>query len=82
MLNDLLGRKAGTVAGFKYSEAMLAAGAKGVVWDVETLRTYLPKPKDFVPGTKMTFVGLAKSEDIEDIIAYLRQFSPNYVPAE
>ena len=51
----LLGRKAGTIEGFKYSEAMLAKAAEGIVWDEATLVTYLPDPKAFVPKTKMLF---------------------------
>jgi len=54
----IVGRKAATMEGFKYSDAMLAKGAEGVVWDEATLSTYLPDPKAFVPGTKMTFPGL------------------------
>ncbi len=80
VFNDLFGRTAGTVEGYKYSDAMRAAGQNGVVWDEQTLRAYLPKPRDFVTGTKMTFVGLKKPEDIENLIVYLRQFSPDYVP--
>ena len=82
VFNDLFGRTAGTVEGYKYSDAMRAAGENGVVWDEKTLREYLPKPRDFVKSTKMTFVGLKKPEDIENLIAYLRQFSPDYVSPE
>lgn len=82
VFNDLFGRVAGTVEGFNYSDAMRQAGQNGVVWDEKTLREYLPRPRDFVTGTKMTFVGLKKPEDIENLIAYLRQFSPDYVPAD
>lgn len=82
VLNNLFGRTAGTYEGFKYSDVMIEAGQNGVVWNEETLRTYLPKPNDFVSGTKMTFAGLKKPEDIENLIAYLLTFSPDYTPAE
>jgi cytochrome c len=71
-LGGLIGRAAGTVAGFNYSKAMVAAGAGGVVWNEETLAKYLVDPKAMVPGTKMAFAGLKKPEDIQNVIAYLK----------
>jgi cytochrome c2 len=82
VLNDVFGRVAGTYPDYKYSDAMIAAGAGGVVWTEETLSTYLKKPRDFVPGTKMAFVGLPNQADIDNLLAYLITLSPNYVPAE
>lgn len=79
-LNDVLGRTAGTAPDYKYSKAMIEAGAGGLVWTEETLKPYLRKPKDVVPGTKMAFAGLPKEEDEDNLIAYLLTFSPNYVP--
>ena len=74
-LNDLIGKTAGTHAGYKYSKAMMDAGAGGLVWDEATLTTYLHDPKAMVKGTKMAFAGLKKDEDIANVIAYLKQFS-------
>jgi cytochrome c len=71
-LKGVVGRKAASIEGYKYSEAMLAKGAEGVVWDEATLAVYLPDPKAFVPKTKMAFAGLKKPEDVADIIAYLK----------
>jgi cytochrome c len=71
-LKGIVGRKAATVEGFKYSEAMLAKGAEGVVWDEATLAAYLPDPRAFVPGTKMVFAGVKKPEDVTDLIAFLK----------
>ena len=71
-LKGVVGRKAATVQGYKYSPAMLAKGAQGVVWDEATLKTYLPDPKAFVPGTKMTFPGLKNPQDVANVIAYLK----------
>jgi len=71
-LKGLVGRKAASVEGYKYSEAMLAKGAEGVVWDEATLTAYLPDPKGFVPKTKMAFAGLKKPEEVADVIAYLK----------
>lgn len=71
-LKGLVGRKGAAVADYKYSEAMLAKAAEGLVWDEATLAAYLPDPKAFVPKTKMVFSGLKKPEDVEHLIAFLK----------
>ncbi|CAN7632806.1 cytochrome c family protein [Mesorhizobium amorphae] len=75
-LHGVMGRTAGTHPDFKYSEAMVAAGTSGVKWDEPTLASYLHDPKGMVKGTKMVFPGLKKDEDVANVIAYLKQFSP------
>ena len=70
-LHGVFGRKAGTVEGFKYSEAMLEAGVKGLEWNEEAVGKYLENPRAFVPGNKMAFPGLKDEADRKDIIAYL-----------
>lgn len=80
-LNAVLGRVAGTAEGFKYSQALIDAGVGGLTWTPETLAPWLHKPQDLVPGTKMPFAGLANQADIDNVIAYLATFSPDYVPA-
>lgn len=82
VLNGVVGRTAGTLEGFNYSQAMKDAGAGGLVWTPETLTEFLAKPRDYVKGTKMAFGGLPKPEDIANVIAYLQTFSPDYVPAQ
>lgn len=74
-LNDVIGRTAGTVEGYKYSKAMVEAGAGNLVWDKASLRDYLAKPRDFVKGTKMAFAGLKKEDELANVIAYLATFS-------
>jgi cytochrome c len=81
-LNAVLGRTAGTLEGYSYSQAMKDAGAGGLVWTPETLAQYLPKPRDFVKGTKMSFPGLSNPDDVANVIAYLATFSPDYKPAQ
>lgn len=71
-LKGVVGRKAASEAGFKYSEAMMAKGAEGLVWDEANLATYLADPKAFVPKNKMAFPGLKKPEDVADVIAFLK----------
>ena len=82
--NDLLGRTAGGLESFekKYSKAMKAAGEGGLVWTEDTLKEYLANPKQYIKGTKMAFAGFKDEQDLEDIVAYLATFSPNYVPEE
>jgi cytochrome c len=72
-LQGLFGRTAGTVEGFKYSDSMMQHGKDGLVWNAETINTYLIDPKGFVPGNKMAFPGLKKPEERADVIAYLQQ---------
>lgn len=67
-LQNILGRAAGSVDGFKYSKAMSGAN---LVWDAENLRGFLAKPKKFMPKTKMSFPGLKKDADLDNLIAYL-----------
>lgn len=74
-LNNIIGAKAGSQEGFKYSKAMTEKGEGGLTWTEETIDSYLEKPKDVVPGTKMAFPGLKKEDDREDVIAYLKTFS-------
>lgn len=64
----VVGRDIGGVAEFKYSSSMMDMGG---TWTAENLDAYLTKPKEFIPGTKMSFVGLKKPEDRQNIIAYL-----------
>ncbi|MHA7776748.1 c-type cytochrome [Roseibium sp. M-1] len=74
-LNGILGRTAGSLEDYKYSNAMVEAGNGGLVWDETSLTTYLTKPKDMIKGTKMAFAGLKKQEDLDNVIAYLASFS-------
>lgn len=69
-LVGVVGRKAGAVEGFKYSDPMKSSG---ITWDEATLGQYLKDPKGFIPGNKMAFVGLKKDDEVADVIAYLKQ---------
>lgn len=68
-LAGLVGRKAGSVAGYAYSTANKSSG---ITWSDEKLFQYLEKPMRVVPGTKMSFPGLPKAQDRADVIAYLK----------
>lgn len=73
-LVNLIGRTPGSLEGFKYSTAMRAYG-ESHVWDEATLTEYLAAPRKIVKGTRMAFPGLKNAGDIENLIAYLKQFS-------
>jgi cytochrome c len=69
-LHAVYGRKAGTLAGYNYTDAMKNSG---FTWDEASLDKYLTNPRKVVPGTRMVFVGLPKEQDRLDVIAYLKQ---------
>jgi cytochrome c len=71
LLNGLFGRAAGSVPGFRYSDANRNSG---VVWSEEIFSEYIRSPRTFMPGTRMAFVGLKKDDEIANLTAYLRQF--------
>ena len=71
VLNGVVGRKAGTYAGYNYSDANKNSG---FTWDEATLMEYLINPQAKVPHTKMTFPGLPDEKDRKDVIAYLKTF--------
>jgi cytochrome c len=66
----LLGRRAGAVPGFAYSEAMRRSG---LVWDARTLERFLADPMKAVPGTSMGYAGVKDAGERADLIAYLRE---------
>lgn len=64
----IIDKAVGTVEGYAYSKAMKEHGGK---WTYATLNDYLYKPRQAVPGTKMSFAGLKKTQDRADLIAYI-----------
>jgi len=74
VLNGVIGRPAGRVAGYAYSEANKKSG---LTWNEATFREYIKDPKAKVPGTKMSFPGLKDEQKVNDLLAYLKQFGPD-----
>lgn len=74
---NVVGAEKGVHAGFAYSEAM---SGTGTVWGYEELDGFLEKPKSYLPGTKMNFVGIRKESDRAAVIEYLRLASSNPLP--
>jgi len=71
VLNGIIGRKAGSVAGFSYTAANKDSG---ITWDEATFREYIKDPKAKIPGTKMIYPGLKDEKRIDDLVAFLKQF--------
>lgn len=71
-LGGLFGRKAGSAEGYekRYSPALKNAD---FTWNEHKLAEWLKNPKSFLPGNRMTFMGLRKEQQIYDILAYLRE---------
>ena len=64
----LFGRRAGSVAGFEYSDAMKGST---IVWNAKTLDRFLADPMAAVPGTSMGYAGVTDRKERADLIAYL-----------
>lgn len=67
-LYGVVGRPAGSINGFSYSSTMKTAG---FVWTPDRLRSYLPAPRTYLPGVRMTYAGLKNPSQLDDLIAYL-----------
>ena len=67
-LHGVFGRNAAAVEGYNYSDVLKASD---ITWGPEPLNEWLTKPQEFLPGNKMTFVGLKDPNDRRDVIAYL-----------
>jgi len=67
-LYRIVGRKAGSSAGFKYSPALMASN---ITWGGALLNSYIANPKAVLPAGIMKFKGMPKAEDRADLIAYL-----------
>lgn len=67
-LHGVFGRKAGTVEGFSYSPQLQNSG---IVWDADKVDHWLANPQTFLPGNRMTFVGIKDPTLRRDVIAYL-----------
>ena len=71
LLNGLIGRPAGTIEGYSYSEANKTSG---IIWDEAVFKEYIRSPKAKIPNTKMAFGGLTKDSEVDDLFAFLKQF--------
>lgn len=66
----LFGRRAGSVAGFAYSDAMKHSN---ITWNEKTLDRFIANPMKTVPGTTMGYAGIADAQERADLLAYLKE---------
>ena len=78
-LYNVVGRKVGGVADYKYSKALAAYDKE---WSFEELNGFLIKPTKWIKGTKMAYAGLRKEKDRASVIKYLNKNSdsPKQLP--
>ncbi|MBL6457495.1 cytochrome c family protein [Belnapia sp. T6] len=74
-LHGAVGRKAGSIEGFRYSASMREKAEGGLTWDEDNLRAYLANPKAVVPAGSMSYPGLRNEQQLNDLIAYLKSNS-------
>ena len=65
----VFGRKAGSVAGFNYSDGLKASG---ITWDAPTIDKWITDPHAMVSDTRMSFMGIKDAKDRTDVVAYLK----------
>ena len=68
-LYGVFGRKAGSVAGFSYSDGLKASG---IVWDAAEIDKWITNPHALIAGTKMSYLGMQSAKDRVDVVAYLK----------
>lgn len=76
-LYNVVGAEKGKHPGYTYSQAM---EKKGGTWTYDDLNHLLYNPREFIPGTKMSFAGLKNDQERADVIAYLREQSDHPLP--
>jgi cytochrome c len=67
-LHSVVGRPKGSVGGFSYSDDLKAKGGN---WELADLASFLHKPKDYIPKSKMAFGGIKDTGDLANLLAYL-----------
>jgi cytochrome c len=70
-LRGVYGRKSAALPDFRYSNAMMRAN---LTWDDANLKAYIRDPQAKVKGNRMPFGGLSNAADIDDVIAYLKDY--------
>ena len=75
-LNEIIGRAAGSIEGFRYSRAMQGRAEDGLVWEEDMLRAFLTAPSEFLPRTRMAYRGVRKEEDLTELLIFLATLTP------
>ena len=71
-LKGVLGRTAGSEAGFHFSRAMMSAG---IQWNADSLAAFIADPQKAVPGNVMPFSGIPDAKQRNDLIAFLQSLN-------
>jgi cytochrome c len=74
---SVVGKNKAAEAGFNYSAAMKAQKGQ---WTLEDLDVYLKNPRAAVPGTNMSFAGIARASERADLLAYLNSKADSPAP--
>ena len=69
-LKGVFGRKSAALEDYRYSAPMTRAN---LVWDEENLRAYIADPQGKVRGNRMPYGGLRDGQDVDDVVAYLKE---------
>ena len=73
----VLGKKTGSVSGYKYSKALTAYGKE---WTFVEMNGFLTKPSAHIKGTKMAFAGLRNEKDRASVILFMNSKSDSPLP--
>ena len=76
---NVLGRQTGSLPDYKYSKAMAAHGKS---WSFEEMNGFLTKPKNWIKGTKMSFIGLKSGKERAAVILYMNKNSDSPLPLQ
>lgn len=68
-LHGVMGRRAGSAEGFRFSGPMRRSG---LLWDADTLRRFLVEPQALVPGNRMPFSGMESPAELDAVLRYLQ----------
>lgn len=71
-LTTVYGRRAGSLAGYRYSDELAKAGRNGLIWNTETLDGFLADPRGYLWGNRMAYAGLSDADARRAIIRFLR----------
>ena len=72
-LFGVVGRRAAATPDFEYSPAMRARGAAGLFWTAPEIDRYIADPDAYLPGTSMSFVGMADAAERAALLRYLEE---------
>jgi cytochrome c len=78
-LYNIVGAPKAHMEGFGYSDILLQQQAEGQTWTYENLNAFLTNPREYAPGTRMSYSGMRSPEQRADVLAYLQTLSASPV---